>query len=99
MVLTFESVNETLVCVTIQMKAIEQYFQVVFYSILNLALLGVKQKGLNNALPKIYVLCMLFSVVVESMSKSAFLDMLKSSSDKARTQDINDEQKMKVLIL
>ncbi|KAJ7373761.1 pre-60S ribosomal particles component [Desmophyllum pertusum] len=35
------------------------------------------------------------SKVVESMSKSAFLDMLKSSSDKARTQDINDEQKMK----
>ena len=26
------------------------------------------------------------------MSKSAFLDMLKSSSDKARTQEINKEQ-------
>ena len=26
------------------------------------------------------------------MSKSAFLDMLKSSSDKARTQEINEEQ-------
>ena len=53
----FESVDETLVhtCVTIQMKAIEQYFQEVLFifailqneiqsfpSILNLALLGVK---------------------------------------------------------
>lgn len=33
-----------------------------------------------------------FLKVVESMSKSAFLDMLKSSSDKARTQEINKEQ-------
>lgn len=32
------------------------------------------------------------SKVVESMSKSAFLDMLKSSSDKARTQEMNKEQ-------
>ena len=28
-ILPFDSVDETLVCVTIQMKAIEQYFQVV----------------------------------------------------------------------
>ena len=33
-----------------------------------------------------------FLKVVESVSKSAFLDMLKSSSDKARTQEINKEQ-------
>ncbi|XP_078354981.1 RRP15-like protein [Oculina patagonica] len=33
------------------------------------------------------------SKVVESMSKSAFLDMLKSSSDKDRTQEINKEEK------
>lgn len=33
-----------------------------------------------------------FLKVVESMSKSAFLDMLKSSSDKARNQEINKEQ-------
>ena len=37
-------------------------------------------------------------VVVESMSKSAFLDMLKSSSDKARTQETNEKQKEKVII-
>ena len=31
------------------------------------------------------------------MSKSAFLDMLKSSSDKGWTQETNKEEKMKVL--
>ena len=31
MVVTFESVDETLVCVTIQIKAIEQYFHVVLF--------------------------------------------------------------------
>ena len=36
-------------------------------------------------------------LVVESMSKSAFLDMLKSSSDKARTRETNEEQKDKVM--
>ena len=30
------------------------------------------------------------------MSKSAFLDMLKSSSDKARTREVNEKQKEKV---
>ena len=33
-VLTFKSVDETLVCVTIQMKAIEQYFHVVLFIML-----------------------------------------------------------------
>jgi len=33
-VLTFKSVDETLVCVTIQMKAIEQYFHVVLFTML-----------------------------------------------------------------
>ena len=50
MVVPFESVDDNLVC-DIQMKAIEQYFQVLtmlqneinlFSSVLNLALLGVK---------------------------------------------------------
>ena len=31
------------------------------------------------------------------MSKSAFLDMLKSSSDKARTRETNEKQKDKVI--
>lgn len=31
--------------------------------------------------------CIFFSVVVESMSKSAFLDMLKSSSEKPKSKD------------
>ena len=47
----------------------------------------------------IYILCIFFSLVVESMSKSAFLDMLKSSSDKARTQEINKEEKTKVIAI
>ena len=33
-VLTFKSVDETLVCVTIQMKAIEKYFHVVMFIML-----------------------------------------------------------------
>ena len=32
--LTFKSVDETLVCVTIQMKATEQYFHVVLFIVL-----------------------------------------------------------------
>ena len=31
------------------------------------------------------------------MSKSAFLDMLKSSSDKARIRETNEKQKYKVI--
>ena len=51
-------------------------------------------KGLIN--DTFYVSSFLLHVVVESMSKSAFLDMLKRSSDKGWTQETNEEQKRKV---
>lgn len=54
-------------------------------------------KGFFYFLIETDVSWILFPVVVESMSKSAFLDMLKSSSDKARTQETNEKQKEKVI--
>ena len=39
-VLTFKSVNETLVWLTVQMKAIEQYFHVVLFIMLYKAVLA-----------------------------------------------------------
>ena len=40
--LTLKFVNETLVCVTIQMKAIEQYFHVVLFIMLYKVVLTLK---------------------------------------------------------
>ena len=64
LIMTSKSAHETEPCVTIQMKAIQQYFQVVlfvfaqffkikfkiFYTVLNLALLGVEGLTLKYAL-------------------------------------------------
>ena len=63
-VLTFKSVDETLVCVTIQMKASEQYFRVLLFIMLVL-------KSPNGEWPNTYTFTftiMLYKLVLNLKS-------------------------------